>query len=61
MDDSLDAVTRPRARRGGEEMELVLLFAVLICPIVMGGMMVWMWRQMRSGASRGDQTRDERR
>lgn len=42
-------------------MELVLLLAVLICPIVMGGMMVWMWRQMRSGASRGDQTRDERR
>ena len=28
-------------------MELLVLLAVLICPGVMGGTMVWMWLQMR--------------
>ena len=32
-------------------MERVVLLPVLICPIVMGGMMVWMMRQVRSGGS----------
>ena len=32
-------------------MEFVLLLAVLVCPLVIGGMMVWM-RQMR-GEARG--------
>ncbi|HUG64232.1 MAG TPA: hypothetical protein VMK83_03365 [Gaiellaceae bacterium] len=31
-------------------MEVLLLLAVLVCPVVMGGMMVWMVRQMRAGA-----------
>jgi hypothetical protein len=31
-------------------MEVFLLLAVLVCPLVMSGMMVWMMRQMRSGA-----------
>jgi hypothetical protein len=35
-------------------MELLLLLAVLICPLVMGGTMVWMLRQMRRGAVDGD-------
>jgi hypothetical protein len=34
-------------------METLLLLAVLICPIVMGAMMVWMTLQMRRHA-RGD-------
>lgn len=34
-------------------MENLLLLAVLICPIVMGGMMVWMTLQMRRHG-RGD-------
>jgi hypothetical protein len=34
-------------------MEVLLLLAVLVCPLVMGGMMVWMVRQMR-GATRGE-------
>jgi hypothetical protein len=33
-------------------MEVLLLLAVLVCPLVMGGMMVWMMRQMRIGARR---------
>lgn len=33
-------------------MEYLLLLAVLVCPLLMGGMMVWMMRQMRSGAGR---------
>jgi len=28
---------------------LVLLFAVLICPVVMGTAMLLMWREMRRG------------
>jgi hypothetical protein len=31
-------------------MEVLLLLAVLLCPLVMGGTMVWMIRQMRGGA-----------
>jgi hypothetical protein len=31
-------------------MEVLFLLAVLVCPLVMGGMMVWMMRQMRGGA-----------
>jgi len=33
-------------------MEPLLLLAVLICPMVMGGMMLWMMLQMRGRASR---------
>jgi hypothetical protein len=32
-------------------MELLLLVAVLACPIVIGGMMVWMMRRMGSGGT----------
>jgi hypothetical protein len=31
-------------------MEVLLLLAVLVCPLVMGGMMVWMMR----GGTRGE-------
>ena len=31
-------------------MEYLLLLAVLVCPLVMGGMMVWMALKMRGGA-----------
>lgn len=34
-------------------MELVFLIAVLICPLVMGTMMVLMWREMRRGHEPG--------
>jgi hypothetical protein len=34
-------------------MEMVLLLAVLLCPLVMGGTMVWMMRRTRSGTARG--------
>ena len=40
-------------------MEPLVLLAVLICPIVMGGMMVVMMRQMRGGATRGDRPRED--
>ncbi len=40
-------------------MELLLILAVLICPIVMGGMMVWMVLQMRRGARAGDPRRKD--
>ncbi len=40
-------------------MELLLLLAVLACPIVMGGMMVWMMLQMRRGATGGDRPRED--
>lgn len=33
-------------------MDLLILFAVLVCPIVMGTMMLLMWRRMR-GHGRG--------
>jgi len=39
-------------------MEVLLLLAVLVCPLVMGGMMVWMMRHMRGGAG-GDPPRDD--
>jgi len=39
--------------------ELLLILAVLVCPIVMGGMMVWMMLQMRRGARAGDPTRED--
>lgn len=32
-------------------MEFLVLLAVLICPIVMGGMMLWMMLRMRSGGA----------
>lgn len=35
-------------------MEVLLLLAVLVCPIVMGGMMVAMIRHMRGGATDRD-------
>jgi len=38
-------------------MELLLILAVLICPLVMGGTMVWMMRQMRGGNRGGDRPR----
>ncbi len=42
-------------------MEPLLLLAVLICPIVMGGMMVWMMRQARSRESRDQAQEKEER
>jgi hypothetical protein len=39
-------------------MEVLLLLAVLVCPLVMGGMMVWMIRQRRGGA-RGERPRED--
>lgn len=42
-------------------MEPLLLLAVLICPIVMGGMMVWMMLQMRSGGAGTDRTHEDDR
>ena len=41
-------------------MEPLLLLAVLICPIAMGGMMVWMMRRTRSRDSGGEAANDER-
>lgn len=38
-------------------MEILLLLAVLVCPLVMGGMMVWMMRQMRG--ARGEPPRED--
>ena len=40
-------------------MEILLLLAVLVCPLVMGGMMVLMMRQMRRGASDGELPRED--
>lgn len=51
MDRALEPVTQ---WRGGEEMELLLLLAVLVCPLVMAGMMVWMMLQMRGPKPGGD-------
>jgi hypothetical protein len=31
--------------------EILMLLAILLCPIVMGGMMVWMMRRMGTGTS----------
>jgi hypothetical protein len=42
-------------------MEFWWLLAVLICPIVMGGMMLWMMRGMRSGRSGADRTHEDDR
>jgi hypothetical protein len=39
-------------------MEVVLLLAVLVCPLVMGVMTVLMMRQMRGGAG-GEPPRDD--
>jgi hypothetical protein len=33
-------------------MELLILLAVLVCPVVMGTMMLLMWRGMRGHGSR---------
>jgi hypothetical protein len=41
-------------------MELLLLLGLLVCPIVMGGMMVWMMFHMRRGATGGDRLREDR-
>lgn len=35
-------------------MEAIWLLAVLACPIVMGGSMIWMRRSMRRDATRSD-------
>ena len=40
-------------------MELLLVLVVLICPLVMGGTMVWMMRQIRGGATGGDRPRED--
>lgn len=40
-------------------MEILVLLAVLVCPIVMGGMMLWMVLRMRGNAARGRE--DEQR
>jgi hypothetical protein len=42
-------------------MEGLVLLLVLVCPIVMGGLMIWMIRSMRQGmhSSRGIKERDE--
>lgn len=42
-------------------MEGLVLLAVLVCPIVMGGLMIWMIRSMRRGmhTSEGSKVRDE--
>ena len=42
-------------------MEFLVLLAVLICPIVMGGMMVFMMLRMRSGGSGADRTHKDDR
>ncbi|HLF00032.1 MAG TPA: hypothetical protein VI540_09050 [Gaiellaceae bacterium] len=39
-------------------MELLLLLAVLVCPLVMGGMTVWMMRRTRGGA-RGEPPQED--
>lgn len=39
-------------------MELLVL-AVLVCPIVMGGMMLLMMRQMRKGTTSGDRSHED--
>jgi hypothetical protein len=41
-------------------MEFVALLALLACPLVMGGMMVWMMRRGRMGASGGDRAGEDR-
>ena len=33
-------------------MEILVLLALLVCPIVMGGMMLWMMLRMRGHAPR---------
>ena len=40
-------------------MEFLVLLAVLVCPIVMGGMMLLMMRQMRRGTTSGDQPHED--
>lgn len=35
-------------------MEVILLLAVLACPIVMGSTMIWMMRSMKHGAGRSE-------
>lgn len=35
-------------------MEAIWLLAVLACPVVMGGSMIWMMRSMRRHAARSD-------
>ncbi|HLG08956.1 MAG TPA: hypothetical protein VI409_09860 [Gaiellaceae bacterium] len=42
-------------------MEPFLLLAVLICPVVMGGMMLWMMIRMRSGSAGADRTHEDDR
>jgi hypothetical protein len=40
-------------------MEVVLILAMLICPLVMGGTMVWMMRRMGRGTGRGREEEPE--
>jgi hypothetical protein len=40
-------------------MEVLLLLGLLVCPLVMGAMMVWMMREMRRGAGGGDHSGEE--
>ena len=40
-------------------MDLLLILAVLVCPIVMGGMMLVMMRQMRGGAPGPDRPSED--
>jgi hypothetical protein len=39
--------------------ELLMVLAVLLCPLVMGGMMVWMMRRMGTGTPGADHGRRE--
>jgi hypothetical protein len=41
-------------------MELILLFAVLVCPIAMGAMMFLMMRGMRSHGASHERTEEEK-
>jgi hypothetical protein len=40
-------------------MEILVLLAVLVCPIVMGGMMLWMMLRMRGHAPRDRKDRQQ--
>ncbi len=59
MEDGHGRSGRHHEREGGCEVELLLILAVLVCPIVMGGMMFWMMLQMRRGARAGDPPRQD--
>lgn len=41
-------------------MEGLVLLVVLACPIVMGGLMIWMMRSMRHGMRGSDDSKERR-